>query len=582
MKKRWIYQIIAILCLLAVFPLRADAAGTTPPENCVSVDNGTNDGAIGFTGTGYAVYLNRLSGLADKTVTNVWIFYGNEADNIDPGITAANVLIYSQGGSQPATLLYTQPIDVSEFSGYGWKCIELTTPLTSSEDTLFIGLDAYFSNHGIFAGRDTATDGGADSFAGLDAFSMGSLAGYGFPNNYMIRAEYGAATHNIAGYTSAGGTVTVDKTTAAAGDTVNITVTPADGYRLVAGSLKYNDTAILGTSFIMPEADVTITAEFELIPRSISIESMQKGTVTADKTTAAAGDTISLTVTPEEGYRLVAGSLKYNDTTVTGNTFIMPGSDVTIYASFELVPEIVNAKDLITGLPDVANLTETDFTAVVNAKNAYDSLPDAQKNLIDAGVKTKLADAVKALSILLLQDEATGTKVEGIDGTVLDFRTTLSVTPIMGTLTEQTKALYAAGIEKAAKGQQLIQLFDIKLLVNGQPVQPAGNVRVTLKMTEEMKKYTNLQIIYLAEDGSATIIPHTVSGDEIMFVTDHFSNYGVIGTPVKEATIIPTIIPTTTQAVQTGDTAMTGLYIILAVISLATAICFGRKKASIH
>lgn len=578
MKKRWIYQVIAIICLLAMFPLRADAAGITPPENCFSVDNGTNNGAVGYIGTGYAVYLNRLSGLEDKTVTNVWIFYGNEASNSDPGITAANILIYSQGASQPATLLYTQPIDVSAFSGYGWKCIKLTTPLTSSEDTLFIGLDAYFSNHGIFTGKDTATDGGTNSFAGLDAFSMGSLAGYGFPNNYMIRAEYVASTHNITGYTSTGGTVTADKTATAAGDTVNITVTPAEGYRLVAGSLKYNDTAILGTSFVMPESDVAITADFELIPRSISVEPTQNGTVAADKTIAVAGDTISLTFVPDEGYRLVPGSLKYNDTALTGNTFVMPGADVTIHASFELLPEIVNTKVLIIGLPEVISLTENDFAAVVNAKNAYDSLTETQKNLIDAGLSTKLVDAVRALSILLLQDEATGTKVEGIDGTVLDFRTTLSITPIMGSISDQKKVLYAAEIEKAAKGQQLVQLFDIRLLINGQPVQPAGNVKVTLKMTEEMKKYTNLQIVYLEEDGKATIIPHTVSGGEIMFVTNHFSNYGVIGTPAKAETIFPT----TTQAVQTGDSTMISIYIILVFISLAIAFCFGRKKYNRH
>lgn len=61
------------------------------------------------------------------------------------------------------------------------------------------------------------------------------------------------------------GTVTADKSTAAAGETITLTVTPADGYE--RESLSYSHTggteAIGGTSFEMPAGAVTVTATFK-------------------------------------------------------------------------------------------------------------------------------------------------------------------------------------------------------------------------------------------------------------------------------------------------------------------------------
>lgn len=67
----------------------------------------------------------------------------------------------------------------------------------------------------------------------------------------------------------------------------------------------------------------------------ITIAAMEHGTVTANRSVAAAGDTITLTVTPEEGYQLKSGSLMANDAVVTGNTFTMPDKEVRITALFE-------------------------------------------------------------------------------------------------------------------------------------------------------------------------------------------------------------------------------------------------------
>jgi len=64
----------------------------------------------------------------------------------------------------------------------------------------------------------------------------------------------------------------------------------------------------------------------------IFVSDMENGTVIADKETAREGELVTLTVTPDEGYSLKA--LYVNDIAIEGNTFTMPGRDVTITAEF--------------------------------------------------------------------------------------------------------------------------------------------------------------------------------------------------------------------------------------------------------
>ncbi len=174
--------------------------------------------------------------------------------------------------------------------------------------------------------------------------------------NYNISYVNGALTINpkytITIGSMTNGSVTAMPTSAIAGTTIGLTVSPSSGYRLVANSLKYNGTAITGNSFVMPSADVTITAEFELIPPdtyNVTVSSMANGVVTAIPTSATVGTTINLTVTPNSGYQLKAGTLKYNGTVITGNSFAMPATNVTITAEFELIPSNTYTVSVVNG-----------------------------------------------------------------------------------------------------------------------------------------------------------------------------------------------------------------------------------------
>ena len=73
---------------------------------------------------------------------------------------------------------------------------------------------------------------------------------------------------------------------------------------------------------------------------TVTIAETSNGTVNVGRTTASEGDTVTLTITPAEGYELDTLTVKdadNNDITVTDNKFTMPATDVTVTATFKAV-----------------------------------------------------------------------------------------------------------------------------------------------------------------------------------------------------------------------------------------------------
>ncbi|MBQ3758571.1 MAG: hypothetical protein II876_03830, partial [Synergistaceae bacterium] len=98
-----------------------------------------------------------------------------------------------------------------------------------------------------------------------------------------------------------------------------------------------NNIAVTDNAFTMPSSNVTVNAKFKVGRYSVTLESSGNGTVTANKTTAGYGETVTLTVTPNEHYELE--SLTVDGTNLDGRTFTMPAHDVTISATFKEFPK---------------------------------------------------------------------------------------------------------------------------------------------------------------------------------------------------------------------------------------------------
>ena len=140
----------------------------------------------------------------------------------------------------------------------------------------------------------------------------------------------------------ADGTMTDPNSPYAAGDEVtllaNAFIAPIgqefDAW-VVTETVSGNPVAVSEGKFIMPAADVTVTATFSAINYIITCSPAENGSVSA-KATANYGEVVTLTVSPNDDY--VATNVSYNGTTIIPvenvYSFIMPAEAVTVTATF--------------------------------------------------------------------------------------------------------------------------------------------------------------------------------------------------------------------------------------------------------
>ena len=185
----------------------------------------------------------------------------------------------------------------------------------------------------------------------------------GAGNTYTFSNEKYAITTD-----TVNGTIEVSKEKAKVGETVNFSVESAPGYMLKDGSLSINNGSVPfvaiagGYTFTMPAKDVEITAVFEKIPTyTITVEPSENGTVTASSVEAAAGATVTLTITPDETYaldELTVTDAQDNKIVVVDGKFVMPASPVKVKATFTdaerfevTFDEDITVKNAVSGEP---------------------------------------------------------------------------------------------------------------------------------------------------------------------------------------------------------------------------------------
>ena len=148
------------------------------------------------------------------------------------------------------------------------------------------------------------------------------------------------------------GSVEPDKKIAAAGETVKLTVTPAEGYELESIHVTYGKeqevTVNKDNTFVMPAGDVNVSARFkakaELHDVIVTVQDdkdvPQGGKATAEPSKAAAGDIVKLNIQPDDGWTVYAVTM--NDKPVyptdevnkSGYQFEMPDEDAKVVVVF--------------------------------------------------------------------------------------------------------------------------------------------------------------------------------------------------------------------------------------------------------
>lgn len=111
------------------------------------------------------------------------------------------------------------------------------------------------------------------------------------------------------------------------------TLVSGKSYQVTGVYIQYNSTKEIAPRSnddisLIPATTYTVNISGDIV----------NGTVAADKSEAAAGEVVSLTITPKSGYELdelTVTKVGGGDVEVSNNAFTMPASDVTVSASFK-------------------------------------------------------------------------------------------------------------------------------------------------------------------------------------------------------------------------------------------------------
>ena len=238
-------------------------AATEPVVMTPTVSGGNL--TFAYDGNGQLAFVGKsISDAADTRVTALVMKYNDEPMGSVNQDASGNFTI-----TFPASMNQSAIDDLS--FGTNWKTYLTVAPqakvaTTENPD----GWDAkYWAETGVALQFDLSGSSASDTV------TLTAIAQNGTERSFTVTAKkitkedriYKIAVSNING-----GTVTASPSPAAAGEEVKLTVTPNDGKKLVAGSLKYSlqsagaapvaiDESTL--TFIMPAGDININAQFE-------------------------------------------------------------------------------------------------------------------------------------------------------------------------------------------------------------------------------------------------------------------------------------------------------------------------------
>ncbi len=128
----------------------------------------------------------------------------------------------------------------------------------------------------------------------------------------------------------------------AVGTVVMLTATPNTGYRVKAWSGTNNDSSTSNTNTVTMNSNKTATVEFEEIPVTQYALTASvvggHGSVSPTSGSYAAGTVVTLTATPNTGYRVKAWNGTNNDSSTSNTNTVTMNSNKTVTVEFELIP----------------------------------------------------------------------------------------------------------------------------------------------------------------------------------------------------------------------------------------------------
>ena len=267
-------------------------------------------------------------------------------------------------------------------------------------------------------------------------------------------------------------------------DTTTETLTCADLYNPAGDVAEHCICALIcdanGTIYFKNDsgARFAIRSKAAEAGHAVTILTTQNGTVTADKQRAAAGEIVTVTVTPALGYQLKSLTMNDQPLTVTNGkaTFTMPDTNAVLEAIFEKSTSAVD--DLRQAMEDltITDASKATYDAIEAIKAARNNLTAAEKAEIEEDYKAFLQKA-ETFNTYLSEAKNAATKeindyVNSLDKKKYSDKNWKTITELQSTASRNiSRALYTDEIDQI----KTKALDDIKAV-------KAGEITVTFRL----------------------------------------------------------------------------------------------------
>lgn len=351
----------------------------------------------------------------------------------------------SSAGSKKAPVMTESLTDDAQ--AWMLEAISDTTPEFSAGSAEKYTVTINQAEHGtITADKEEAAEGSSVTFTitpaegyqvkdvQVNGTSVGAVTTYTIGHvtgNITITAEFEPETAEEKNYTVTidqpeHGTITADKTTVEEGGSVAFTITPAEGYEVK--DVLVNGTSV-GAATTHTErnvtANITITAVFE--PKTtvsgkrytVTVQSAANGTITADKTEVAEGDSVTFTITAAAGYKVK--DVQVNGTsvgTVTTHTERNVKANIIITAVFEREANLNPPTD--QNPPTNQNPSDDEPLKVPTAQMAEKNNPGLPKGTAEESRNSQFAAVMaRVTKSTKNSNKLQWSKVKGADGYIV-------------------------------------------------------------------------------------------------------------------------------------------------------------------
>ena len=218
----------------------------------------------------------------------------------------------------------------------------------------------------------------------------------------------------------------------------------------------------------------------------------------------------------------------------------MPASEATLFAKWVATPSApalqTRTATSIT-LVDRSNMEyRIDGGSWQSSAEFYNLTPDTDysfqartvaRGLDPASYATK-AEVIRTNSISLTAD-TDGNSVTATGDSSFDPDTQLVIDNVNSEVQAQGSAASQANIALSAEGMAIRELYDVKLLLGGQKIQPNGTIEIRIKLSDDLlANAAELKIFYIDDLGNYQLLEHRIEGNTIVFSVDHLSHYAVV------------------------------------------------------